>query len=1139
MEKVSLMSGSRSVLVGAVLLPCIAAGLALLRSAPGQEPCAPTPAQDDAIADRLAHLEQPVAKAEQLAKAGDQVATRAACIEALAAAQLDHATPEWLAAAESTLWRLGHVAYGSGDLRVAHDAWQAVQLHRQAKLPDDHPDLQVARCNLANTKYALGDLPGALALQEKEFALSSKTLPDDHPDLQRARNNLALTKSALGDLRGALALQEKAFAVSSKTLPDDHSDLQRARCNLAGTRYALGDLPGAQGLFEQVLAVFSRTLPDDHPDLQKARGNLALTKSALGDLRGALVLQEKVSVVFSRILPDDHPELQRARGNLAATKYALGDLTGALVLQEKVLAVSIRTLPDDHPGLQSARLNLAATKYALGDLRGALALEEKTLAVCSRTLPDDHPDLQTARGNLARTKQVLGDLPGALALQEKVLAVSSKTLPDDHPDLQRARNNLAATRFALGDLPGALVLQEKVFAMFSKTLPDDHPDLQSARHDLAATRYALGDLPGALVLQEKVFAVFSNTLPDDHHELQRARGNLAATKFTLGDLRGAAQLNRSRVAGSLRSLFSPVVSMREVTELARAAAEPISHVNRLLDLGDRLPAGTAAELRHDALHLLEATRSAELHMAHLRRVVQARHPEECARLIPQLAVASHAVEGALALPPEGNKTADGRAVARDDAIREAMFTKDSLERELLALVPAELRLAIPPEELAARLDAGEVAISFLTCTRWTNDLDKPWIETGERRYAAFVLTRDGGIQWHSLAPTATVDALIAAVRGDAEAGVALGARSDGLMPGRDPEPVSARSLATPLRELRALLFDPILAALPDGTNALALSLADELHLLPLDELPLASGTSLGEAFDLRTVWSLRVLLHERRERTTTPTALVLGGADYDATPDEAAPAVPTAATPIVEPLATGGSRSGPGDHAFPPLPGTKAEAESLAATFAKSFPERFATTLQGTLASEALFVDAAPGTTFIHLATHGYFAPESAWVATDHKDDSPLARFDVSRSNRGAQLSPYSLAGIALTGANLPADALGRREGILTAQEIVQLDLQQCELATLSACKTSLGVRRAGTGLASLRQAFHAAGARFVLATLWEVNDAEAAKLMADFYDHLWQQGESPRAALRAAKSAAKARGAAFRDWAGWALSGR
>ena len=42
------------------------------------------------------------------------------------------------------------------------------QLH---ELPDDHPDLQVARGNLANTRYALGDLPGALALDEKAFAV--------------------------------------------------------------------------------------------------------------------------------------------------------------------------------------------------------------------------------------------------------------------------------------------------------------------------------------------------------------------------------------------------------------------------------------------------------------------------------------------------------------------------------------------------------------------------------------------------------------------------------------------------------------------------------------------------------------------------------------------------------------------------------------------------------------------------------------------------------------------------------------------------------------------------------------------------------------------------------------------------------
>lgn len=59
------------------------------------------------------------------------------------------------------------------------------------------------------------------------------------------------------------------------------------------------------------------------------------------------------------------------------------------------------------------------------------------------------------------------------------------------------------------------------------------------------------------------------------------------------------------------------------------------------------------------------------------------------------------------------------------------------------------------------------------------------------------------------------------------------------------------------------------------------------------------------------------------------------------------------------------------------------------------------------------------------------------------------------------------------------------------------------------------------------------------MATLWEVNDTEAQKLMADFYGRLWRQKQDPQQALRLAKHNAKARGAAFRDWAGWVLSGR
>ena len=41
------------------------------------------------------------------------------------------------------------------------------------------------------------------------------------------------------------------------------------------------------------------------------------------------------------------------------------------------------------------------------------------------------------------------------------------------------------------------------------------------------------------------------------------------------------------------------------------------------------------------------------------------------------------------------------------------------------------------------------------------------------------------------------------------------------------------------------------------------------------------------------------------------------------------------------------------------------------------------------------------------------------------------------------------LCGLALAGANLPEDALGRAPGSITAEELAALDLSNCELAVL------------------------------------------------------------------------------------------
>ena len=110
----------------------------------------------------------------------------------------------------------------------------------------------------------------------------------------------------------------------------------------------------------------------------------------------------------------------------------------------------------------------------------------------------------------------------------------------------------------------------------------------------------------------------------------------------------------------------------------------------------------------------------------------------------------------------------------------------------------------------------------------------------------------------------------------------------------------------------------------------------------------------------------------------------------------------------------------------------------------------------------------------------------------------------LRQDQRVSGLSPLVLCGLALSGANLPPNELGRTPGILTAEEILGLDLSRCQLATLSACDTSLGVRRAGQGYASLRAALLGAGARWVLTSLWKVGDQATMELMREFYRRLW-----------------------------------
>lgn len=76
-------------------------------------------------------------------------------------------------------------------------------------------------------------------------------------------------------------------------------------------------------------------------------------------------------------------------------------------------------------------------------------------------------------------------------------------------------------------------------------------------------------------------------------------------------------------------------------------------------------------------------------------------------------------------------------------------------------------------------------------------------------------------------------------------------------------------------------------------------------------------------------------------------------------------------------------------------------------------------------------------------------------------------------------------------------------DGILGVGEILDLPLNGVDLAFLSCCKSAHGRHKGGDEFAGVHRAFLFAGARAVVVTLWDIEDAITRKLVVSFYGHL------------------------------------
>lgn len=188
-----------------------------------------------------------------------------------------------------------------------------------------------------------------------------------------------------------------------------------------------------------------------------------------------------------------------------------------------------------------------------------------------------------------------------------------------------------------------------------------------------------------------------------------------------------------------------------------------------------------------------------------------------------------------------------------------------------------------------------------------------------------------------------------------------------------------------------------------------------------------------------------------------------------------------------------------------PLPGTKVEIDGVSKVLKAS--GYLVTQVMAKEATEKN-VKAIKAPALVHIATHGYFLQDAG--------EAEGSVFGVNAES--ASRNPLLRSGLILAGAGKSITGTGGSDissndnGVLTAYEAMNLNLEGTSLVILSACETGLGDIKSGEGVYGLQRAFQVAGAEALIMSLWKVDDAATQMLMTNFYNNWIKLGNKQKA---------------------------
>ena len=887
---------------------------------------------------------------------------------------------------------------------------------------------------------------------------------NDLPALVAALNDEADAHLRLRQFDSGEKLRLQVLHLQEQHAGRDSLEVSDALLNLGWFYANMARYEAAQQALDRCQDIRQRKLGPDAAPVAEVLNALGSLEENRGNLSLAEAFYEQAIAIQEKVLGPQNGTTANTWNNLATLYWIMGDYAAAQKLFTQALAVREKTLGPNSAVVAKTLNNLALLDVSLGDYDEAEDYFQRALKIRTARLGRDHPITLTTLGQLGRLYVREGDDARAEPLLIQSVATQEKLGQADGPDFARSLTELAMLYDRRRNYAQAGPLHLRALEIRRRVLGAEHPEYAASLAALARHDHAQGRLAEALPLYQKALAIDQAALGKNHPDTLAIASDLAFLQIELRQPADATRLAHD-VADAQQNMLNGVFTF--------AAEHQRMGFERTIEPCD-LPAALADSdllasmvLKTKGVVLDSLLEDAALTRAQtdpgLRDMLDQRR-----LLLAQLGQSPDAAANDSAtapMTPADRQKLEQQLQQLESALAGKGIgsgrTRRALETDL-----SEIRDALP---------ADAALVEYVAYNRYIGRLQF------EPAFGAVVLTRTA-CRWVPLGAAAEITAQIRLDQKYMRKRVREGALTDVL------------------HGLYHALIQPVLSLLPNGTNRLVISPDGDLNFVSFATLLDANNRFLADDYELHYVASGRDLL-QRGKPGAAPRQwfTVFAYPDYEAQP-KSAPRRRARATD---------------DPLFLPLPGTRHEADLIVAEAkAQHYGcEEFT----GAYATKAQLAQ-VHSPYVLHLATHGLYLS-----TTDLPNLPPLA----GGSAKARLAQPMARSLLAFAGATPTLRDWKRgifpppeADGLLTAQQAANLDLDRTWLVTLSACDTGSGEAQAGEGVLGLRRGFAEAGAQNLLVTLWTTDDVETADFMAAFYRDALKTGDAPGALARTQRAA-------------------